>query len=186
MSNKFNVVVVMDDGARGLLSIKGKTVFCKRVAQREATEYNLKHNRPARICCDDTPVHELDAFVRGYLTAALWAGVDYDGEPLDDGRDIDDIAVSAVEQAIADCDDFRSANRVTLNRAYKFYASTSRGNEYTPEELAGHDFLLTRNRHGAGFWDRGMGATGEALTEACRPCGEVNFYVGDDGKVYAQ
>lgn len=185
MSNKFNVVVVTDDGARALLAIKGKTVFCKRVAQREATEYNLKHNRPARICCDDTPVHELDAFVRGYLAAALWAGADYDGEPLDDGRDVDDIAVAAVEQAIADCADFRSANRVMLNRARKLHFKDGQFFDDTVDGLLGHDFLLTRNRHGAGYWDRGHGATGDALTEACKAYGEVNFYVGDDGKVHA-
>src|ERR1044071_581042 len=35
----------------------------------------------------------------------------------------------------------------------------------------GHDLWLTRNRHGAGFWDRGMGALGEALSEQARNLG---------------
>jgi hypothetical protein len=33
-------------------------------------------------------------------------------------------------------------------------------------EMAGHDFVLTANHHGAGFWDRGLGGAGELLTEA--------------------
>jgi hypothetical protein len=32
--------------------------------------------------------------------------------------------------------------------------------------LCGHDLILTANRHGAGFWDRGLGATGKTLTDA--------------------
>lgn len=33
---------------------------------------------------------------------------------------------------------------------------------------AGHDFILTANHHGAGFWDRGLGDAGDKLTEACK------------------
>lgn len=49
---------------------------------------------------------------------------------------------------------------------------------------AGHDFWLTRNRHGAGFWDRGLGDRGDRLTKAAHVYGESDLYVGDDGKVY--
>lgn len=52
----------------------------------------------------------------------------------------------------------------------------------------GHDFWLTRNGHGAGFWDRfstGLGASfGRHLTENAKPYGESHIYAGDDGKVY--
>jgi hypothetical protein len=45
---------------------------------------------------------------------------------------------------------------------------TLQGPESYPEgaEQAGHDLILTANRHGAGFWDRGLGATGKTLTDA--------------------
>jgi hypothetical protein len=43
---------------------------------------------------------------------------------------------------------------------------------------------LTRNGHGSGFWDRGLGKVGEQLTAACGPYGSSDLYVGDDGKVY--
>lgn len=32
----------------------------------------------------------------------------------------------------------------------------------------GHDFILTANGHGCGFWDRGLGEIGDRLTEATR------------------
>lgn len=38
--------------------------------------------------------------------------------------------------------------------------------------------------HGAGFWDRGLGEVGDALSKACEPYGSVDLYVGDDGKIY--
>lgn len=38
-------------------------------------------------------------------------------------------------------------------------------------EQAGADFALTRNRHGAGYWDRGLGELGEHLSVAARAWG---------------
>lgn len=48
----------------------------------------------------------------------------------------------------------------------------------------GHDFWLTRNGHGAGFWDGDWPENGEALTDISNSFGEVNLYLGDDRKVY--
>jgi hypothetical protein len=52
---------------------------------------------------------------------------------------------------------------------------------------AGHDFWLTRNGHGAGFWDREelvIGRLGEFLTECADKMGGCYTYAGDDGLVY--
>lgn len=49
----------------------------------------------------------------------------------------------------------------------------------------GYDFNLTRNGHGAGFWDRNLGEAGDRLTAMCRPFGEWGLYLGDDGKLHA-
>ena len=48
----------------------------------------------------------------------------------------------------------------------------------------GHDFWFTRNRHGAGFWDRGLGDVGEKLTDIAQSMGEQDVYVADDGWAY--
>ena len=44
---------------------------------------------------------------------------------------------------------------------------------------AGHDFALTRNGHGAGFWDHGAGGAGDALTESAESFGEFNIEITD-------
>lgn len=46
---------------------------------------------------------------------------------------------------------------------------------------AGHDFYLTREGHGAGFWDRGLGIVGEALTSLSKPYGSSD-YLPDDSE----
>jgi len=115
----------------------------------------------------------IDHIVRHYLVAALWSSTDEHGEPLDHAYDLDSIAAETRQAARRDCADFVNANQTLLI------------DSGIPEEQIGHDFWLTRNGHGAGFWDRGLGDIGQALTEQCRPYGEVNLYVGDDGLVHA-
>lgn len=118
----------------------------------------------------------MDSFVRQYLETALWSSNDNSndqgGDPLDKNYTIDDIAPETIAQAISDCARFRAANQIDLIKT---------GDD---DEQNGHDFWLTRNRHGAGFWDRGYGDVGKRLTDACHVLGEVDLYVGDDGKVY--
>jgi hypothetical protein len=51
-------------------------------------------------------------------------------------------------------------------------------------DLIGHDFLLTRNGHGVGFWDRGYGERGDWLSKQSHPYGTWDLYVGDDGELH--
>lgn len=51
---------------------------------------------------------------------------------------------------------------------------------------AGIDFHLTRNRHGAGFWDRGTGDIGRRLTDNAHPYGEIHGWIDDDEMVIAE
>lgn len=115
----------------------------------------------------------IETILLHYQIAALWSSVDDDGEPLDDQYDVSDIAPDTVKQMREDVADFVNANAALLEESGQ------------SEEQIGHDFWLTRNGHGAGFWDRGLGEVGDKLTEACDPYGNVDLYVGDDGKIYA-
>ena len=120
----------------------------------------------------------MDAFLRAYLETALWSSTDEQGQPLDANYGVDDIAEESVRNAAVDCLAFREDNAADL-------ASVGRGRgEWTDMEGHAHDFWLTRNGHGAGFWDRGYGAVGERLTVAAHVWGPSDVYVGDDGKVY--
>jgi hypothetical protein len=124
----------------------------------------------------------LDLFTHAYITAALWSSTDDDGEPLDKGRDAEDIAPETLARMRVDCEAFMTANADDL-AAYTRH--TDYGMRWPTAELAGHDFWLTRNRHGAGFWDRGLPKElGERLTQAAQAMGECDLYIGDDGKVH--
>jgi hypothetical protein len=108
-----------------------------------------------------------------YLIAALWSSTDEHGEPLDAVFTLDDVSAGCIEQASSDVLDFVLSNTHLLSLSG------------LSDEQIGHDFWLTRNGHGAGFWDRGLGAVGEALSRACKPYGPVDLYAGDDGYIYS-
>jgi len=112
--------------------------------------------------------------VGAMLQCALWSSVDFDtDEPLDASHGIQDFAPETSKALIADLEAFIEAN------ADDIALSGLTG------EAVGHDFWLTRNSHGAGFWDRGLDWLGDRLTAACKPYGSVDLYVGDDGAIYA-
>ena len=111
-----------------------------------------------------------DMFVNAYLECALWSTNAEDGTPLDSECETDDIAAEALASMRADCDAFVAANAADVSRVAN-------------DDRAGHDFWLTRNGHGAGFWDRGLGELGERLTKASKAFGECSLYLGDDGKI---
>lgn len=116
------------------------------------------------------------AFTRAYIECALWSSTDNaddsGGEPLDANYDESDLAPEALHQMIEDCEDFRAANMADLVD--------------WDDAQAGHDFWLTRNHHGAGFWDRGFGTpeSRERLTRAAEAHGSCDLCVGDTGQIH--
>lgn len=129
--------------------------------------------------------NKIDAFTLAYIECALWSSTDESdeagGEPLDANYDIDDIAPEAMERMTADCAKFQAMHRILLVKA-RYDLREYR--EWSNAELAGHDFWLTRNDHGAGYWDRGLGEVGDKLTDAAKAFGECWLYVGDDDKIH--
>jgi hypothetical protein len=112
----------------------------------------------------------MNAFTKAYVDAMLWAETDDDGEPLDANYAAADLHPDALAKAERDCDKFLADNAEWI------------GGDYGQ---AGHDFWLTRNGHGVGFWDGDWPEdAGERLTTAAEAFGECNVYVGDDGKLH--
>lgn len=94
-----------------------------------------------------------DAFVVGYLSAAVWASTPLREEDDSDDRTFADLGFTFAdlcETSKADarrwCADFIDANAIRLRRV-------TEGGRFRFSAL-GHDFFLSRNGHGAGFFDR--------------------------------
>lgn len=117
----------------------------------------------------------MDPFTTAYIEAALWSSTDESdeqgGEPLDANYGLDDIAPETLASILNDCEAFQQDHAEDI------------GSE---PERAGHDFWLTRNGHGAGFWDGDWDDDiGQRLTDASDVYGSVDLYVGDDGLIYS-
>jgi hypothetical protein len=118
---------------------------------------------------------KLDRFTQQYIATALWSTTDWSdedsgGDPLEDNYDLSDIDPKTLDCMIEDCRTFQE----------QYYDDIS-----SDPERAGHDFWLTRNRHGAGFWDGDWpDDVGKKLTDASHTYGEFDLYVGDDGVIY--
>jgi hypothetical protein len=115
-------------------------------------------------------IDDLDDFIEAYAECALWSSTDEDDDNLDANYSTDDLAPDTLERFRRDCLAFVVANRTDLA-------------DLDPSQ-AGHDFWLTRNGHGVGFWDRGLGELGERLSSASRKFKEAWLYVGDDGLIH--
>ena len=122
------------------------------------------------------PYIDLAFFVNGYLECASWLGAypdqdDWNGNANDIEYDwsIDDLEFTSLQRIEDDCKRFIKENRADLEDALRVSGYT--------EVFAGHDFCLTRNGHGTGFWDRGLGVVGDRLSEAARKFGAVTAFV---------
>ncbi len=120
-------------------------------------------------------------FVAHYEMAALWSSTDGNGEYLDESnRELSDCAQAAM---LIECREFVEL----LQRAAGVDVFTLPA-ESGPCSIAGvaHDFWLTRNGHGAGFWDRAEWdqEKRDQLTALAQAAGERDLYIGDDGYIY--
>lgn len=123
----------------------------------------------------------LKSFTDAYMEAALWSSHDEEGTPLDSNYCFGDFAPEALEKINADCKAFYDAHSATWEGQYRYVVP------WDDDEMAGHDFWLTRVGHGAGFWDGDWeGNVGDILTEACKAFRECDIVIGDDGKLYVE
>ena len=127
---------------------------------------------------------DLKAFTDAYVEAALWSSNDESdeqgGEPLDANYGPGDIAPATKRAMERDCASF-----------FEKYGRLIEDDESPAIDkhgrwsLAGYDFWLTRNGHGAGFGDGNFPKHDDELYEAAKEYGYFELYVGDDGVIYA-
>lgn len=126
--------------------------------------------------------HALDDFTRGYVEAMFWTECTPDNPELEN-KTFGDLSEEALEAIKSQCANFQKVNAEALAIAYAEH--TEKKFPYN-EERAGTDFWLSRNGHGAGFFDRAI-PNAKELQAACgwrTQFGEVTLYAGDDHKLY--
>ena len=102
----------------------------------------------------------IDQVVAGYLEYQLWTQQDYDHEDrisdvrLDANYSVSDISPEYVENVRQELTEFVTAHPL----AVRMYLAHRTSYDF------GGDFYLTREGHGVGFWDRGLGELGDYLT----------------------
>lgn len=154
---------------------------------------------------------ELDAFTRGYIEAAFFTECEI-GTLQNPGRGdkmrkwnpetdsnlpgdagFADLAPETLARMIDDCNKFivlfdkiEDKRDNILTEIRKLTKGDVQPEDKWPDDAhAGHDFWLTRNGHGAGFWDGDWPKPyDDQLTTAAKAFGEVSLCLGDDGKIY--
>lgn len=127
----------------------------------------------------------LSPFARAALGTLLWSECDEDGSPLledapgthyETGQDVPcedyEWDPEGLAEFALECDAFlRDLGAESLLEAL-------------PEDSHAHNFILSRNGHGAGYWDLGLDETGTRLHRMTKPYGTVGLYRGGDGTIY--
>ena len=138
----------------------------------------------------------LNDFIRAYVNCALWSTVNekvYEETGIDEHLGTqyfyEDLTEKTLQDIKEDCTSFlreRNVARVIYECCLNEGKTLADGYSYNAFELAGHDFWLTRNGHGTGFWDYGRWAQpfDKYLDAIATSYGTSDLYVGDDGLLY--
>ena len=136
-------------------------------------------------------MNSFDDFFNGFLEAAFWSTSPMMGE--DEHSDYpEDYSLS--QRGFSPSDLTEDSATILRAHALSFYArcfylieadECNRGSgEYSNSAQAGHDFWLTSQGHGAGFWDGDWPTHGDSLTKfsKCYPEG-LSFFITEDGEI---
>lgn len=111
--------------------------------------------------------------MKTYLETVLWCENEEEtGFPLNKNYGLQDV----------DEESYREAER-ELSIFLGIVNVLELGSENSKDQIV-HDFYLTRNGHGAGFFDGDYPKTGETLGKIAQVFGEQYWFVNDDGKIY--
>lgn len=130
---------------------------------------------------DETVDTDFETFFTAYLECAVWSSTALDPEDWDKANDGGDVEELPIEEFGLSADDIDDASRAKLREDALAFWDNNEECHSNPSQ-AGQDFWLTRNGHGAGFWD-GDWEHGDELTEASKVYGSVDLWVDKDLKI---
>lgn len=122
----------------------------------------------------------LQDFTNAYIEAMLWSTLDDNYEFLDMDYNIDSFDSDSVNKIIKDCSKFYKNNK------HYFIYNNSKEYGYSNDEMAGHDFFLTRMGHGTGFWDNEYLEHKSLLTEKSKEFKAYDDIFVQDGKIFVE
>lgn len=109
----------------------------------------------------------IDTVLKSYLETLIWSS----GEELD-GYSIADIDENSINRSREDIWKF-------IDMVKEDTEAIDEMNSYDESDF-GHNLALSRNGHGAGFFDD----NNDILQELARNLGVADLYIGDDNKLY--
>lgn len=142
----------------------------------------------------------LSDFTEAYITCSMWANLlIYKCEHEINAYECDECDLAEIEPEMTSADaspgeyddSLTEEALATVERECRDFVASNIFDLMAcglDSEQCGHDFALTRNRHGAGFWDRKHRGTAadaalDRLTKASHAYGDQTFVVNRDGKV---
>jgi len=118
----------------------------------------------------------------------LYTECDDDGTPLDRNYGIADFDEKSLEMLYNQFQQFIQVVETKITE--KIGDNWSSVDDFydlmqPSENQTEYDYILTRNHHGAGFWDGDWSdSVSQILTDAAHDQSEICTYVGDDEKIY--
>ncbi len=144
----------------------------------------LAEKNQKRTAAFDRMGIDIDAVVTAYVGTLLWSescrgdaphfdcgGDDCDASLQSLDYDADDMHADAMESIRADVAGFIASNADDIDSL-----------NLSAEDI-GHNFMLSRCGHGAGFFDRGWREAGDRLQDAARVYGDTHAWVDGEGYV---
>ena len=131
------------------------------------------------------------SLIDAYIETLLWSSTDDDGTPIDRKYGIRHVNTDDRDKIESDIKKFESLVDASVIGTFENINDLT-GNDYS---RIMHDFVLTRNGCGAGFWDGDYDVNilddsnnilcniGDKLTELCKHFNTVDVYIGDDGNL---
>jgi hypothetical protein len=131
---------------------------------------------------------EMNPTLFALIETLLWCSNDEEDVPLDRNYSFFDVDSSSLEKLYCEYQAFVNIAETAITKKIgdqwesidDFYDLIHPSDNQTE-----HDYILTRNHHGAGFWDGDWSPeVSNILTEAAQMQKEITAYVGDDKKIY--